>query len=1345
MMKKRRLLTMAAATLAASLLIPGTALAGSLFNAGNSSITENSSGDNGEPCNKGCTGHTFDGTGGTEFGKIYVQSGTHTLKFKNVVIDKSKVTSGQDVVAVHIGADAAVKLELEGDNQIIGGKDTPGILVSQGATLEISAKEGASVAKLTASTYSSPDSEGAAGIGGGSITDQGAIGKIVINSGDIIAVGYKDFPGIGTSNTNSGEIIINGGIISADPSSGNTRYRKAIQGQSVSSTTGHFSIVKGDIFGNTAGLNTLVTNDTSNSQFKVFGDVVLKDQTSGGIDWENTVENISIQNGATLTLPEYSASWPSSCHTNSNGSLVYTGTGSIVYNPDNSSLSSSQISELTETIGIQMKVALKPVDFETKKPITGEPQGYRSPVYNGQNQENNILIRTSPRMTSSGSYEVESLDGWTRKIEKNGQTASLKDAGEYVVTYEKEGRTVVLDKITIQKRPLKDDKNDFRIVIPPQTYTGQPLVPKISATYQGTDVPFELGTDYTMTYNDAPVTDFTNAGNYTIKFIGTPNGNFTGETTGTFTILPAPITHEKVKISVTVDNKDNNGPQDITGDEGGNFSYNAQEKTVDVKLEYDGNALVRDKDYTVTYSGTNFATETTAPTPEQLTNAGIVNITIRGKKDSNFDENVTVTYSFEIKKKKITLQDVEAKNRDYDGTNTVQITKAVIQEKDVINPDTTDDVKIDLVSITEDSPALTATISKADIGDYFDLTFNAEDINKKLSGAKSGNYAFGGDEDGQFTFKLKNPVVISTASVDDSLKPQLVGLNDNMYVPDTNYEFFEYKVEIANPIEQLFEQKIEYEYQIDERGWQDEPYFKGLEPGSTPHIFRVRTKAVWPAGDTTHSEPDKRANIRPSSEGSLTITFERLKQEAPAEPNLTFEQNEGSPTFTATINLGSPVSEIPGVEYSFDGKNFFSDADANIKPNCASGIAYIGYVRFKETNTHLPGLVAESEPTFPPQLKVSKPVISPGPGSNGSKPFLQGYSVEVTISCATPSAEIYYTLDGKPPVPGDSNTTKYEGDPIQITETTTVRALATESDMEPTEGEAVTYTMITTSEAHTQYVIQKIDPDTPESYEIPETLINEGLNGVDAITAALFNAIMESPKSKTAPFNYLNMEYFDIKIQFSADGLTDWVDATAENFPPEGVTVSLSDDTLARHSEKLKDVDKNTHVFLASHMFTEFYGDWAPGNVEVLDVNETETSLEFTVTGASPMAVAWAVGQNPIPTPGEGDPPTPGDNNSGKTDDDNSGGGDPGNTGNGDPANPGSGDPANSGGDPKVASEAGDGSKTDPDNGATSRAQQYLSSLPVTGDTASLLLWISLGVISLGVLAFAIVKIRRRR
>lgn len=1308
---------MAAATLAASLLIPGTALAGSLFNGGTGSITENSLGDNGKPCNEGCTGHTFTGTQG----KIYVESGTHTLNFKDVTINKSQASAGQDTEAVRLGTNATVHLVLEGKNSVVGGKNTAGIMVPKGATLEISASKDDPNAELLATTYTGSDAVGAAGIGGDSSENTKEIGKIIINGGHIKATGRGDnFPGIGT-NKPSGEIVINGGVISTEPSGNGINHGKAIQGATVTSDTGHFSIVKGSIYGNTANLNTLVSDLINDTQLTVYGDVVLQDKNSGGIDWENTVEKITILDGSALTLPEQKDDWNASCNTGSTGELVFAGKGSIIFNPDNTSLTSTDISNLTDN-GILMKVALTAEDFKLEDPIT-HVKDFRSLPYTGRDLTNDLLYANSKR----GNYDVESLNGWSRKIEKDGKEVQFINAGNYVVTYEKEGRKVVLDPVKIAQRPLKSETNDFRIIIPAKTYTGQPLVPDISATYTGAPITFEYGKDYTMTSDDGTdVTGFTNAGEYKIVFTGTANGNFTGSTEGTFTILPASITAEEAKISITVDG------EDILDDQEDDIVYDTNAKNVEVKLTYDNKNLTLGTDYTVKYSGTNFE-ETDDKTKADFTNAGTVNITLEGI--TNYGG--TVTHSFEIKKKKIDLQDVTAKSRTYNGTNVVEIEAAEIRENDILS---SDDISIK-PEATDASPVLTATIARADIGSYKELFFNAADVNAKFFGTQSSNYTLKEDENGQYRFELKGDknVVISTASL--GVIPELVGRNENMYRADKNYEFFEYTALVKDPItEPQFGHKIQYEYKIGTEGkWQDSPDFEGIKPGDE-HMFYVRTKAVWPDGVAPSAEPEKYANIAPSTPGALPIKFEQLEQEAPDEPTLTFEQNEGIPTFTATINLGKPVSEIPGVEYSFNKKDF---SDNPTKPNCTSGTEYIGYVRFKETKTHLPGKIAQSKPTIAPQAMVSKPVITPGPGSNGSKPFLQGYSVEVTISCATPGAEIYYTLDGKTPVPGDSNTTKYEGDPIQITETTTVRALATESDMEPTEGEAVTYTMITTSEAHTQYVIQKIDPDTPESYEIPETLINEGLNGVDAITAALFNAIMESPKSKTAPFNYLNMEYFDIKIQFSADGLTDWVDATAENFPPEGVTVSLSDDTLARHSEKLKDVDKNTHVFLASHMFTEFYGDWAPGNVEVLDVNETETSLEFTVTGASPMAVAWAVGQNP--TPGGGNPADPGDNNSGKTDDDNSGGGDPGNTGSGDPANPGSGDPANSGGDPKVASEAGDGSKTDPDNGATSRAQQYLSSLPVTGDTASLLLWISLGVISLGVLAFAIVKIRRRR
>lgn len=1320
--KKKRLLTVAVAVFFASLLlIPGKALASDIKTG---SIT---AGD----CKDGCQGHHF-GDGSSTPNRIFVESGEHTIYINNLKLNHSTQTEAADKEVFRIGSGATVHLVLQGDNELYSGTNVPGIIVPTGAKLDIAAHKDDPDATLTVNSAATRGSDvGAAGIGGGPAEGDSSVGDITIISGNIKAMGRGTYPGIGSID-NSGSVYVLGGTISAEDKLGSASNNKAIQCGTISSNTGtdagHFSIIKGTVSSRNNSLNALVSpSKDDDKNFLLYGDVVIENQDAGGSGWGAALETIRFSSkDSSLTLPVNSVLWPNNCNKNSSGDLIFQGNddgspcGTLIYTEGSGVLAQSDIDTLKRDKGIESALALTAQDFmiqDSLSGILGPPYG----TYTGFAQAaNSVLVANEYR----NGLPVESTRGWTPTIlNSSGQKSEFKDADTYSVTFTKGARTVDLTGVIIYPRELTDN---MTISIPDQVYTGQEVSPQISASYQGyTLTPFNENDSYdiNITQNGSPVSSITEAGSYDLELTG--KGNFAGTYNGTFVVAPAAI-REVAEVSITVDGND------ILDDVEDDFVYTQTEKNVQIALTYNGNPLVEGTDYTVTYSGTNFQA-TPDKTAADFTNAGTVTITIEGI--TNYQGQVT--HSFEIRKKEVALQDVTAISRTYNGTNIVEIGSAEIRANDILG---TDNVSI-APAATSSSPVLTAMVDEADIGTYTVLIFNAADVTAKFSGAQSGNYALTGNENGQYKFTLTGDkkVVISTASL--GITPELKKLGENMYKPDKNYEFFEYTAQVNNPItEPQFGHTIEYEYKIEGGEWQDSPDFSGLEPDKE-RLFYVRTKAVWPEGETTRSDPDTRANIAPSAPGALSIDFLRLSQEAPDIPNLTFEQNEGSPTFTATINLGRQVPEIPGVEYSFDGKNF---SDENTKGNCTSGTEYIGYVRFKETKTHLPGNVAQSVPVVAPQLMVSKPVISPG-----SKPFLAGYSVDATISCSTPSATMYYTTDGKEPVPGNSNTFQYDGNPIHITETTTIRVIATEPEMMSTEGEAVTYNMITTSDAHTQYVIQKIDPDHADSYEIPETLINEGMDGIDAITAALFNAIIDSPKSKVAAFNYLNMEYFDIKIQFSADGLTDWVDATAENFPPEGVTVSLTDETLARHSESLKDVDKNTHIFLASHMFTEFYGDWVPGNVEVLDVTETETGLEFTVNGASPMAVAWAVGQNP--TPG-------GDNNNGN----NNGNGDGTDTpadGNNDPNsdNSNTDNTANANGrSTNVASEAGTNttgtgtgtgtnSKTDPENGTTSRAQQYLASLPVTGDTASLLLWSALGAISLGVLAFAIVKIRRHR
>ena len=52
--------------------------------------------------------------------------------------------------------------------------------------------------------------------------------------------------------------------------------------------------------------------------------------------------------------------------------------------------------------------------------------------------------------------------------------------------------------------------------------------------------------------------------------------------------------------------------------------------------------------------------------------------------------------------------------------------------------------------------------------------------------------------------------------------------------------------------------------------------------------------------------------------------------------------------------------------------------------------------------------------------------------------FIDGESVEVTLSCEFANAEIYYTLDGSDPI---TNGTLYIS-PLNLTKDTTVRAVA---------------------------------------------------------------------------------------------------------------------------------------------------------------------------------------------------------------------------------------------------------------------------------------------------------------
>lgn len=89
-----------------------------------------------------------------------------------------------------------------------------------------------------------------------------------------------------------------------------------------------------------------------------------------------------------------------------------------------------------------------------------------------------------------------------------------------------------------------------------------------------------------------------------------------------------------------------------------------------------------------------------------------------------------------------------------------------------------------------------------------------------------------------------------------------------------------------------------------------------------------------------------------------------------------------------------------------------------------------------------------------------------------------------------------------------------------------------------------------------------------------------------------------------------NTAVYDVVLQLRESSGTAWTDATPENFPQDGLTLTLP---YPAGSTK-------HHVFTVIHMFTT--GERA-GQTEQPTVTNTDEGIRFTVTGLSPIAVAW--------------------------------------------------------------------------------------------------------------------------
>ena len=185
-------------------------------------------------------------------------------------------------------------------------------------------------------------------------------------------------------------------------------------------------------------------------------------------------------------------------------------------------------------------------------------------------------------------------------------------------------------------------------------------------------------------------------------------------------------------------------------------------------------------------------------------------------------------------------------------------------------------------------------------------------------------------------------------------------------------------------------------------------------------------------------------NSTSASAGTIGIYGLSSTNAAVSGASGTYTQSTGSATnATGCDNAATDEDEI----------SFSATGVAKIKINCDTYSKK--YIIRTVTITYDTNGGGSQEPTV-----CEEPEIEPEDGST-----FYGASQEVSISCGTENASIYYTLDGT--VPSSTNGTLYE-DPFDIEATTTVKAIAIKSGL--TNSSVVSYT-ITKGEDITSYDI----------------------------------------------------------------------------------------------------------------------------------------------------------------------------------------------------------------------------------------------------------------------------------
>ena len=178
----------------------------------------------------------------------------------------------------------------------------------------------------------------------------------------------------------------------------------------------------------------------------------------------------------------------------------------------------------------------------------------------------------------------------------------------------------------------------------------------------------------------------------------------------------------------------------------------------------------------------------------------------------------------------------------------------------------------------------------------------------------------------------------------------------------------------------------------------------------------------------------------------------------------------------------------------------------------------------------------------------------------------------------------------------------------------------------------------------------KFDPEEPKNYELPEgdpeitakvnavkelpnppadtedgtkfklvmeegiSTVPEGLKNTSFNTPARIEQELKRVLTESGVFKEENTAVYDVVLQVSTDEGKTWQVADYTNFPSDGLQVTLP---------YPGGTGRYTNNYAVAHMFSSSYFGKTSGQIEIPKVKKTDNGMEFTVTGLSPIGLAW--------------------------------------------------------------------------------------------------------------------------